>query len=237
MLKATLMKLGLSPLLLAATVAACSGRAPGDLLPPPAPSAATPAAPNDADGTRAPSPALSTTRSGSVSDQTGGAADGGAASNVGADAEADATDAAALDALYAALPIAGSGDAPTVSALSVRCASNRSELDSEPSDAVYPGAFARVVGVTDPQGLTDLAFTTQELVLFAALDGSGAEARTFTVNVLGSSFGGWDLATYFGGEPNVLTTMCTRPWWPAEITLTDASGHVTRSKVRIPIVH
>lgn len=148
--------------------------------------------------------------------------------------------AADLEALYAELPAMGATDGPVVGAVTVKCVERSSDLSpaQATSLATYPGAFAQVLSVTDAQGVTDLDGPSQQLVLFSSLDGATPESHTFDIKSYGVFFAGWNAQAYFSGASGkaVRDAWCARPWWPAEVVVSDETGHVTRKKVRVPVV-
>ena len=94
----------------------------------------------------------------------------------------------------------------------------------------------RVNAVTDPQGYGDL--NTGQLTLFDALSGGKREMHTFDIETYGIFSKGGYYAAYFTGSSGAAarSTFCDAEWWPAEVTVADASGHVTKAKIGIPIM-
>ncbi|GEM_PF-2992745 len=125
---------------------------------------------------------------------------------------------------FRALPIDGGTDAPIVTNISIECVTNNA---------------AAQITVTDPQGVADLAGIEQSLRLYPDRDGEGQpEQQNFVVQDDGSvEFGNLSYGSfYFADWDGVEQEMCGRAWWPAEVVVTDASGHFTQGRVRAPIV-
>ncbi|HSO38103.1 MAG TPA: hypothetical protein VLT33_36495 [Labilithrix sp.] len=145
------------------------------------------------------------------------------------------------EADYAELPLLGATGAPSVASVVIRCAKTAGDLGSAQasSGASFPGAFVQVVSVTDPQGVSDIDGPTQQLVVFAAADGTGPESHQFDIKTYGIYFGGYASQAIFPGPAGqaVQAAWCDKPWWPAQVVLTDETGHVTKGKIRIPVVH
>lgn len=154
--------------------------------------------------------------------------------------ETDAGGEPDLEAQYTELPAMGATDGPVIGAVTVKCVEHSYDLSpaQATSAASYPGAFAQILSVTDAQGVTDLDGPNQQLVLFSSLDGATPESHAFDIESYGVFFAGWSAQAYFSGPSGkaVREKWCARPWWPGEVVVSDETGHVTRKKVRIPVV-
>ncbi len=124
------------------------------------------------------------------------------------------------------LPLDGGADAPVVTNISIECRPASEE------------ALAQIT-LTDPQGVADLAGIEQSLRLFPDRAGEDQpEQRNFVVQDDGSvEFGARDYGTFwFADWEDVEAENCGEAWWPAEVVVTDASGHFTQGRVQAPIV-
>lgn len=181
--------------------------------------------------------------SGTTNPPDGGASDGAAAetgsvlaptlpNDAGPDVGPDPA------AQYAALPVSGGDDAPVVASISVRCAATAADLPQlASSGARFPAVFAQVLAVSDPQGVADIDGNQHQLVLFASLTDPQGEALAFDVETYGNFFGGSSFGAYFEQAEGAAAraAFCDKGWWPAEVTVTDETGHATKARVRIPV--
>ena len=131
---------------------------------------------------------------------------------------------------FAELPFTSGGDAPVLTSLTLQC--------SAPSDP--NGIVSADIVVTDPQGLADLDGISQSLRVYRDLDGGGQPtAVVFAVDAsLAMTYCGGNACTLFEGPSfsDVRTALCAATWWPAEVAITDSSGHATTGKVRATLI-
>lgn len=157
--------------------------------------------------------------------------DGGGATDAGA-VQPDVGIGSDPESAYRELPVNGGAGTPTVAAISARC------WDSE-TDIVLD---SHEVNIADQGGVAALKDIHQPLVLYADATGRGPVQQTLWMHYTGTWFfaspgsSGEYIAKYrFSASDR--KTLCARPWIPAEITVSNHNGKVTKSKIRIPVVN
>lgn len=136
---------------------------------------------------------------------------------------------------YHELPFSGGTGAPLIAAITASC--RPSYYNGKPYHMVYIDAGS--INITDDKGYDTFDKVQQQLVVYAEDSGGTKNATTFHYEAylkhwyFGTGSGEATLPN-FSEEETV--ALCNRAWIPAEITVTNSSGKLTKGKIQIPVV-